>query len=55
MPVCAGVCVCVCACVVVPGPGSARGAGDHGDGATGERSGHLPPGRHALPAGLLPG
>jgi len=40
---------------VVRGPGAAAGAGHHGAGAAGERSGGLSPGRHALPAGLLPG
>lgn len=40
---------------VLPGPGAAGGARHHGDGAAGERTGHLPPGGHAVPAGLLPG
>jgi len=40
---------------VVRGPGAAAGARHHGAGAAGERAGRLPPGRHALPAGLLPG
>lgn len=40
---------------VLPGPGAALGAGHHGTGAAGERAGHLPPGRPALPPGLLPG
>lgn len=40
---------------VLRGPGAAVGAGHHGAGAAGERAGHLPPSRHALPAGLFPG
>ena len=40
---------------VIRGPGPAAGAGHHGAGEAGERPGRLPPGRHALPAGLLPG
>ncbi|XP_040399678.1 6-phosphofructo-2-kinase/fructose-2,6-bisphosphatase 1 isoform X4 [Cygnus olor] len=39
---------------VLRGPGAAPGAGHHGAGAAGERAGHLPPSRHALPAGLFP-
>lgn len=41
--------------VVLSGPGAAGGASHHGAGAAGERLGYLPPGRHALPARLLPG
>lgn len=40
---------------VVPGPGAAAGACHHGAGASGQRPRHLPPGCHALPAGLLLG
>lgn len=40
---------------VLPGPGPAGGAGHHGAGEAGERPGYLPPGGHALPAGLLLG
>lgn len=40
---------------VVPGPGPASRAGHHGAGETRQRAGDLPPGRHALSAGLLPG
>lgn len=36
-------------------PGAATGACDHGAGATGERSGRLPPGRHALSSCIFPG
>lgn len=39
---------------VLPGPGAALGAGHHGTRAAGKRAGHLPPGRPALPPGLLP-
>lgn len=39
---------------VLPGPGPAGGAGHHGAGEARECSGYLPPGRHALPAILLP-
>lgn len=41
--------------LVLPGPGSASGASHHGAGATGQRAGYLPSGRHALFARLLPG
>ncbi|XP_065427294.1 6-phosphofructo-2-kinase/fructose-2,6-bisphosphatase 1 isoform X3 [Chrysemys picta bellii] len=40
---------------VIRGPGAAAGARHHGAGAAGECAGDLPSGRHALPAGLLPG
>ncbi|KAJ8408128.1 hypothetical protein AAFF_G00263560 [Aldrovandia affinis] len=40
---------------VVRGPGAEAGAGHHGTRASRKCAGHLPPGRHALPAGLLPG
>lgn len=40
---------------VLPRSGSALGAGHHGAGEAGQRVGHLPSGRDALPAGLLPG
>ena len=41
--------------LVVRGHGPPPGAGHHGAGEAGERAGRVPPGRHALSAGLLPG
>lgn len=41
--------------IVLSGPGSAAGASDHGAGATGQCSGHLSSGCHALLARLFSG
>lgn len=40
---------------VLPGPGSASGASYYGVGATGQRSGHLSSGRHAVFARIFLG